>query len=262
MPNSAATGTMPEPAAPPRIGAYCLFLDLDGTLVDFAATPDGVRVDPSLARLIEHGAQALGGALALVSGRSISELDRLFAPRRWPAAGLHGLERRDARGHTTVPAAGRGQLATVRAMLEAIASQHPGVLVEDKGASVAVHFRQAPQLAGALTAMLEQLADDLGPDFTLQPGASVLELRLKGPTKADAIHAFLSEPPFAGRIPVFAGDDLTDVDGFAVVERAGGLSISVGDRVRGRLRLGSPAELRSFLAELVHAAPAVEQRSP
>ncbi len=151
MPNSAAPGTIPEPAAVPRIGAYCLFLDLDGTLVDFAATPDGVRVDPSLAMLIEHGAQALGGALALVSGRSISDLDRLFAPRRWPAAGLHGLERRDAKGQTTAPAAGRSQLATVRAMLDAIASQHPGVLVEDKGASVAVHFRQAPQLAGALT---------------------------------------------------------------------------------------------------------------
>jgi trehalose 6-phosphate phosphatase len=143
------------------------------------------------------------------------------------------------------------QLATARAMLAAIASQHPGVIVEDKAASLAVHFRQAPQLESSLTWILEQLVRDLGSGFQLQPGACVLELKLKGPTKADAINAFLAEPPFAGRIPVFAGDDLTDLDGFVAVENAGGLSISVGDRVRGRLRLPSPAALRGFLAELI-----------
>ena len=232
-------------------GRYCLFLDVDGTILEFAMTPDGVRVDPALAVLLERVSAALGGALALVSGRSLADLDRLFAPQRWPAAGLHGLERRDARGHTTAPAPGRRELATARAMLESIASQHPGVLVEDKGASIAVHYRQAPQLEDALRALLEQLVRDLGSDFTLQPGACVLELRLQGPSKADAIEAFLAEPPFAGRIPVFAGDDLTDLDGFAAVERAGGLSISVGERVRGRLRFAAPGELRAFLAELL-----------
>jgi hypothetical protein len=136
-------------------------------------------------------------------------------------------------------------------MLDAIARQHPGVLVEDKGASIAVHYRKAPQLEGALRWMLEQLVRDLGGEFDLQPGACVLELKLRGPNKADAIQAFLAEPPFAGRIPLFAGDDLTDIDGFEAVERAGGLSISVGDRVRGRLRFASPAQLRAFLAELL-----------
>jgi trehalose 6-phosphate phosphatase len=256
MPNFSAPGTGPAPVAASHVGRYCLFLDVDGTLIEFAASPDAVHIDPALAALIDRGSQALGGALALVSGRTLADLDRLFSPRRWPAAGLHGLERRDARGYTTTPSHGRTQLATARAMLDAIAGQHPGVLVEDKGASIAVHYRQAPQLEGALTWMLEQLVRDLGSEFDLQPGACVLELKLRGPNKADAIRAFLTEPPFAGRIPVFAGDDLTDLDGFAAVERAGGLSISVGDRVRGRLRLASPAQLRAFLADLLPATPA------
>ena len=241
----------PEPAF--GLGRYCLFLDVDGTLVEFAASPDGVHVDDALASLMDQGSRALGGALALVSGRSIADLDQLFAPRRWPAAGLHGLERRDADGRTHATTEGIEQLATARAMLAAIASQHPGVIVEHKAASLAVHFRQAPQLESSLTWILEQLVRDLGSGFQLQPGACVLELKLKGPTKGHAINAFLAEPPFAGRIPVFAGDDLTDLDGFVAVENAGGLSISVGDRVRGRLRLPSPAALRGFLADLIGA---------
>ena len=255
MPNFSAAVAAPAPRAASRLGGYCLFLDVDGTLVDFASTPGDVHVDPPLAALIAKGSLALGGALALVSGRTITDLDRLFSPQRWPAAGLHGLERRDALGRTTAPSHGRAQLATARAMLDAIASQHPGVLVEDKGASIAVHYRQAPQLAESLNWMLEQLVRDLGNEFDLQPGACVLELKLRGPNKADAIQAFLTEPPFAGRVPVFAGDDLTDIDGFAAVERAGGLSISVGNRVRGRLRFASPAHLRTFLADLLLATP-------
>jgi len=233
---------------------------VDGTLVEFAPTPDGVRIDPSLAALIEHGSRALGGALAIVSGRGLDDLDRLFAPRRWPAAGLHGLERRDVRGITHRPAHGRTELADARGMIDAIVAQRPGVLIEDKGASIAVHFRQAPHLETELTWILERIAHGLGSGFVLQPGACVLELKLRGPTKADAINAFLAEPPFAGRIPVFAGDDLTDLDGFDAVERAGGISISVGDRVRGRLRLSTPAMLRSFLAKLVGLAPVVTGR--
>ena len=255
MPNFSAAGAAPAPRTASRLGGYCLFLDVDGTLVDFAPTPGDVHVDPPLAALIAKGSLALGGALALVSGRSIADLDRLFSPQRCPAAGLHGLERRDALGRTTAPTHGRTQLAAARAMLDAIASQHPGVLIEDKGASIAVHYRQAPQLAESLNWMLEQLVRDLGNEFDLQPGACVVELKLRGPNKADAIQAFLTEPPFAGRVPVFAGDDLTDIDGFAAVERAGGLSISVGNRVRGRLRFASPAHLRTFLADLLLATP-------
>ena len=234
-----------------RFGRYCLFLDVDGTLVEFAATPADVHIDPRLAVLIDRGSRALGGALAIVSGRTLADLDRLFAPKQWPAAGLHGLERRDASGRTVPRVYARDRLEGARVMLDVLASQHPGLLVEDKGASLAVHYRQAPGLEGSLARLLEQLVRDLGGEFELQPGAFVLELRHRGPNKADAIRAFLAEPPFAGRIPVFAGDDLTDLDAFAAVERAGGLTISVGDRVRGRLRLASPQELRAFLADML-----------
>jgi len=261
LPNSGNCSPVATASDAGRFGRYCLFLDVDGTLVEFAATPDAVRIDPSLASLIDRGSHALGGALAIVSGRTIADLDRLFAPRQWPAAGLHGLERRDARGlTTTTPSPGRSRLESARAMVEAFAGQHPGVLVEGKGASVAVHYRQAPDAESGLTRLLEQLVRDLGSEFELRPGACVLELRLRGPSKADAIRAFLAEPPFAGRIPVFAGDDLTDLDAFVAVERAGGLSISVGDRVRGRLRLASPRELRAFLADLLPEAPGTAER--
>jgi trehalose 6-phosphate phosphatase len=262
LPNSPASGTAAAAPDAARFGRYCLFLDVDGTLVEFAATPAEVRIDPSLAALIDRGSQALNGALAIVSGRTLADLDRLFAPNRWPAAGLHGLERRDAHGRTTAPSQGRTRLETARAMLEAFASQQPGVLVEDKGASIAVHYRRAPELESHLTRLVEQLVRDLGSEFDLQPGACVLELRIRGPNKADAIQAFLAEPPFAGRIPLFAGDDLTDLDAFAAVERAGGLSISVGNRVRGRLRFASPRELRTFLADLLPPAQASPGSTP
>lgn len=255
-------GADPVAAVLRRHGRYCLFLDVDGTIVDFATTPGGVRIDPALVELMQQGSRAFGGALALVSGRSLADLDRMFAPQRWPAAGLHGLERRDAAGRTHATPGGIGELATARAMLEAIASQHPGVLVEDKGSALAVHFRGAPQLASGLAWMLEQLVRDLGDRFHLQGGACVLELKLRGPSKADAIDAFLGEAPFLGRTPLFAGDDLTDLDGFAAVERAGGLSIAVGDRVRGRLQLASPAALRSFLADLIRAEQAAAECVP
>lgn len=239
----------------------CIFLDIDGTLVDFASMPSAVRIDRALADLLERLSLSLDGALAIVSGRRLEEIDRLFAPRRWPAAGLHGLERRDAAGRTWMPQIGRTELANARAMIRAVAAQYPGVLIEDKGVSLAVHYRQVPELEEDLRLMLEQLVRDLGEDFHLQPGACVLELKLRGPSKAEAIRAFLGEPPFAGRVPLFAGDDLTDTEGFAEVERAGGLSISVGDRVAGRLRLASPAELRSLLAGIA-ATGSVAERDP
>jgi trehalose 6-phosphate phosphatase len=133
------------------------------------------------------------------------------------------------------------------------AAEHPGVLIEDKGVAVAVHYRQAPELETTLSRIVSRLAEDLGHGFRVQPGEHVLELTPRGHGKADAIAAFLAEAPFAGRLPFFAGDDLTDLDGFAAVEHAGGVSISVGGRIRGRLQLSSPATFRRFLADFVGA---------
>jgi trehalose 6-phosphate phosphatase len=237
---------------------WCLFLDVDGTLLELATTPDAVHVDASLCRLLLRVSLALQGAVALVSGRPIAELDRLFAPHRWPAAGVHGLERRDARGgwHVTssIDSAGIGR---ARARLQQVSARLPGTLVEDKGLAIALHYRQAPHLEHELRRESRAIARDIGADFRLLEGRMVLELRPDGATKADAIRAFLAEPPYAGRRPIFLGDDVTDADALAVVERIGGLSIAVGDRVEAMARVADPRDVRVFLEDLAASgAPA------
>jgi trehalose 6-phosphate phosphatase len=226
-----------------------LFLDVDGTLLEFGAAPDAVSVDPYVLRVLHRAVVACDGAVALISGRSLAQLDQMFAPRRWPAAGLHGVERRDARGRLHVHPTGPVP-AALRAGLERLAALHPGLLLEDKGRAVALHYRQAVELGTVLEREVRELLERHGrEDFQLQPGDYVLELKPAGITKAHAIEAFLGEAPFAGRTPVFAGDDLTDLHGFEAVERAGGLSIAVGPRVSAMVRVPSPADLLELLEE-------------
>ena len=247
---AAAVAALPPPPALPDDAA--LFLDVDGCLLPFAPRPDAVEVPPALvARLVALQAH-LQGALALVSGRSIATLDQLFAPDVFTAAGLHGVVRAragQALGAREMPP----ELARVRDAAMQLAHDHPGALVEDKGLAIGLHWRMAPEAtktatgaalrafaAGALTGL---------PDYQLQPGDHVIELRPRHADKGSAILAFLDEAPFAGRVPVFAGDDLTDEPGFAAVEAHGGLSILVGDRPgsAARFRLASPAAVHHWL---------------
>lgn len=232
----------------------CLFLDVDGTLIDFGPTPDSVVVDQDLLRLLQAAASVCSGAVALISGRSLTQLDALFAPHRWPAAGLHGLERRDATGHLHLHGPERLPEAIVD-QLRAIARQHPGLLLEDKGRAVALHYRNAAELGDRLARTVDALTREAGGDaLHVQPGDYVLELKPSGITKAHAIDAFMDEPPFRGRTPVFAGDDLTDLHGFAAVEGHGGIAVAVGPRVTAAHRLDSPAELRAWLGAFVARA--------
>ena len=227
----------------------CVFLDVDGTLIDFGPAPHAVSVDSYVLRVLHRAAAACDGAVALISGRSLAQLDALFTPRRWPAAGLHGAERRDARGKLHVHPSGAVPIA-LRAGLERLASTHPGLLLEDKGRAVALHYRQAAQLQQSLEREVQRLLERHGSDdFHLQPGDYVLELKPAGITKAHAIEAFLAEAPFSGRTPVFAGDDLTDLHGFEAVERHGGISIAVGARVTAMMSVPSPADLLALLDE-------------
>lgn len=235
---------------------WCLFLDVDGTLLEIAATPDAVRVDDHLRQLLSEVARALDGAVALVSGRAIAALDELFAPQRWPAAGLHGIERRDARGRLHRHAPARQRLDEARLQLLYLAARTPGILLEDKGAAIAVHYRAAPEIEPTLRRVLGGVAARLAPDYHLLEGKRVFELKPAFATKADAVQAFMREAPFAGRRPIYVGDDITDLDGFAAVERVGGLSVAVGDRVQAQLRVASPRDVRALLADLS------EQRSP
>jgi len=247
-----ASAARPDTAQIP----WCLFLDVDGTLLEIAPTPDAVRVEDSLRQLLQRVREALDDAVALVSGRALATLDQLFAPQRWPAAGLHGLERRDAAGrvHACGPEAGR--LDEARRECAALAARTPGVLFEDKGRSLALHYRAAPDREAPLRRAVHAIAMDLGPEYHLLEGNCVFELKPAATTKADAILAFMSEPPFAGRRPIFVGDDVTDLDGFAAVERSGGLSVAVGDRVQAQVRVASPRDVRAFLADLA------DRRSP
>lgn len=247
-------------AGSPHTGAdnppWCLFLDVDGTLLEIAATPDAVSVDDHLRQLLSEVSHALDGAVALVSGRAIAALDKLFAPRRWPAAGLHGLERRDARGRLHRYAPGRHRLDEARLRLLYLAARTPGILLEDKGAAIAVHYRAAPEAEPTLRRALGEVADRLAPEYHLLEGKQVFELKPAFATKADAVRAFMHEAPFAGRRPIYVGDDITDLDGFAAVERVGGVSVAVGDRVHAQLRVASPRDVRALLADLS------ERRSP
>jgi len=209
--------------------SWAVFLDVDGTLLDIADAPDRVHVHPRVLELLGALRAATGGAVALVSGRSLADLDGLFEPLELTAAGLHGAERRDASGRLHLHAPNT-RLGEARETLLRWSERHPGTLVEDKGAALALHYRRAPDAEDSARAVVEGLLDALGDAFVLQRGKCVLEIKPSGVSKATAIREFMQEPPFAGRRPVFVGDDVTDEDGFEYVGRRGGVAVTVGER--------------------------------
>ncbi len=240
---------VPLPLPPPVAAGWALFLDVDGCLVDFADDPAEVVAPPALVGSLLSLTGRLEGALALVSGRTIPVLDRMFAPARFPAAGLHGVERRfnGEDLETLQPGVPEALPALVDAAREALAG-FPGALVEDKGTAVALHWRAAPAARPVVESFAGSALPRL-PGYRLQPGDSVIELRPGGADKGTAIAEFLAREPFRGRLPVFAGDDLTDEHGFEVVNARGGISILVGARAgsAARCSLPDPAAVRAWL---------------
>jgi trehalose 6-phosphate phosphatase len=231
---------------------WALFLDVDGTLLEIVDRPDEVEAAPRLKRLLAAAHRSLNGALALVSGRSIASLDLIFAPLCLPAAGLHGLERRGADGWVHYPSGFPDRLAEARRLLVELVQSHPGLLLEDKGATLALHFRNAPELAGECHRRIEIARAAAGEEFHVQQGKMVLELKPSGHDKGTAIASFMAEPPFLGRQPVFIGDDITDEDGFRVVNELGGLSIKVGAAMETSARLYA-ASVTQLVSWLEHA---------
>lgn len=245
---------------PPRLRAadIALFLDVDGTLLEIEREPGAVHVPERLCRILEDLRSATGGALALVSGRSLDQLDRLFSPLRFSAAGLHGLEHRNL-GFATVRAApDPAVLDRARRRLAAFAEANEGVLLEDKGLTLALHYRNAPEAAHAAIAVAEQTVAESGGALELLHGKMVCELKPPGIDKGRAIAAFLEEPPFAGRLPVFAGDDVTDEAGFEVINQRGGISIRIGDgrATAARFAHRDVAAMQNWLLELLEVEPA------
>jgi trehalose 6-phosphate phosphatase len=234
--------TPPQPSI-----AWCLFLDVDGTLVELTDTPQGAAADAELKALLAQVRDVLGGAVALVSGRSIDRLDELFAPLRLPAAGLHGVERRSASGERFGVGGIDPELDAARRRLQEFVAAHPAALLEDKRRTLAIHFRREPPLEAPLRRITAELAAASAGRYHVQEGSMVFELKPVGSSKATAIGDFLGEAPFLGRLPVFIGDDLTDRDGFALVESRGGIPIAVGGRVRARVQLEDPAAVHGLL---------------
>lgn len=230
-----------------------LFLDFDGTLVPLAETPDAIRPDPALLPLLAGLQGRLDGALAIVTGRQIEVLDHFLTPLHLPAACEHGLQRRDAAGRLHPQPLAMPE--TVLQLCNALAADHPFLLVERKRSSVALHYRRAPELAALCLDTLSRALRHL-PGLELLHGKCVLEVRPAGVDKGRAIAAFLREAPFAGRTPVFAGDDVTDESGFAVVQAHGGMAIKVGEGASGaRHRLDSPQAVHAWLqSACIHLA--------
>lgn len=245
---SAAVQAVPLPTS-----AWCLFLDVDGTLLELADHPGAVFVDRALSTLLSRLRAAAGGAVALVSGRTIADLDRLFADPTLLLAGMHGCERRDADGRLHVAPVALEQLSQVRAGLQRMVARHPGLMLEDKGAGLALHFLKARELEHELRAEVSLLAAPLVPQFALLDGHAVIEVKPAAHTKDSAVTAFMDEAPFRGRQPIFIGDDRTDYGGFAAVRRFDGLAVAVGDRVQADWWLPGPAAVRSWLEQLATA---------
>lgn len=245
---------LPTPPRPAR--DWALFLDVDGTLLDLAPAPDQVHVPGELVDDLRRLHEALDGALALVSGRPLEALDALFAPLRLPAIGLHGLQQRDGQLiEREIP----HELPTVLAGARELAAKFPGTLVEDKGITLALHWRNEPDAEDPFL-QLASWALTLLPGYRLQPGHDVIELRPDGHDKGDAIAAMLSRPPFEGRMPAFIGDDLTDEHGFDAVNARRGLTVLVGERSPSAAIYGlhDPTAVRAWLHD---AARAVHRES-
>jgi len=237
-----------SPPFPERAARWALFLDLDGTLAELAAHPDEVDVPPDLLAVLASLESLLDGALAVVSGRRIDSVDRLLHPARPAAAGLHGLERRN--GASIAHLGEEAAMDAAREDLGAFAAAHPGLLLEDKGGALALHYRNAPQLGQACREHIDRLARRI-PGHHVLAGKMVFELKPASANKGEAIRAFLEEPPFRDRVPVFAGDDVTDEDGFRWVNDHGGISIKVGEgESRARYRVADVAALRGWLGAL------------
>ncbi len=240
---------MKRGGSPPRPRPdWAYFFDIDGTLVDLADAPADASLDAELRQLIMELHGTAGGAVALISGRAIADIDGLMPDLRLPAAGQHGIERRDAGGRISRHAFPAQQLDWVRHELATAVAPHHGLMLEDKGLSLALHYRRAPRLGSFAHRLVRSMADRIGTHYCVQTGKRIVEMKPAGRDKGMAIEEFMREDPFRGRTPLFVGDDSTDEYGFATVNRLHGHSVKVGPgRTVARWRLKDVRAVRAWL---------------
>ena len=249
---------LPEPCL-----NWALFLDFDGCIVDIAPTPEAVDVPEWLPSLLLALREALGGAVAIVSGRPIEQIDGFLGSAVPAVAGLHGLERRTADGAIVRPPLPRNDLREVRALLQEFAAERPGALVEDKKYTLALHYRLAPSLRDECREVVNAALTRALQGWQVIEGKFVFEIRPCEHDKGTAIEAFMGEAPFLGRTPVFCGDDVTDEDGFEVVNARGGVSIRVGEgsATRATAQVDTVGELLDWLTQVAGATGAEPRRA-
>ncbi len=235
---------------PPVKKNSALFLDIDGTLLDMARTPEAVMVPAELRATLSRLHDALEGALAFVSGRSLTAIDQLFLPLRTAAVGCHGAEMRGADGALRIlsdPIPG-----PVRAVFCKLTEDHPGTLLEDKLYALSLHYRLAPEAKASLEAAMEEYAPLFaGENVAIQHGKSVIDARIRGIDKGVGVRALMQQAPFRDRAPVFGGDDTTDMDVFHILPELGGHGFSVGRSFDGvDYEFSSPHAVRQWLNRL------------
>src|SRR6201747_117259 len=245
---------VPVPGAlVPHLSECALLLDIDGTLLDFAPTPREVWVPPGLAKTMNRLLQRTSGALALVSGRSLNDIDLIFAPAEFPAVGGHGAEMRIMVENGAVAPHPPPMDKELKRRLAAIAQLSPGILLEDKGYSLALHYRLAPHAEKAIYEAVSLIrADFPNAPIEVLPGKSVCEIKHSGFTKATGVRELMTHEPFKGRRPVFIGDDVTDETVFAIMPDMDGQAFSVGRRAHGVAgHFDEPRDVREWLAHLL-----------
>jgi len=252
--DEASPDTVPVPRSlVPHLSQTAILLDIDGTLLDLAPTPREVWVPPGLAETLAGLLERTSGALALVSGRSLNDIDLIFAPKQFPAVGGHGAEMRLTTDTEAVAAHAPPMDKELKLRLAAIAKLSPGILLEDKGYSLALHYRLAPHAEKAIYEAVSLIRADL-PNAPIEvlPGKSVCEIKHSGFNKASGVRELMKHEPFKGRRPLFIGDDVTDETVFAIMPDMQGLAFSVGRRAQGVAgHFDEPSDVRAFLAHLL-----------
>src|SRR5215217_9746814 len=250
---------VPVPASlVPHLDETAILLDIDGTLLELMPTPREVWVPPGLAKTLNRLLVRTSGALALVSGRSLNDIDLIFAPEQLPAVGGHGAEMRLSIDSEAVATHAPPMDKELKRRLAAIAKLSPGILLEDKGYSLALHYRLAPHAEKAIYAAVSLIRADLpNASIEVMPGKCVCEIKHSGFNKATGVLELMTHEPFKGRRPIFIGDDVTDESVFAIMPDLRGLAFSVGRRAKGvTSHFDEPRDVRKWLAQLVEDAAA------